>query len=76
MAFYLEAGLKYDILEKISGMPFIGNSENLALVKKVKKARNMAFNLGESMSHFKLNIWLYDSAKLQEIIKLMSPRDK
>jgi hypothetical protein len=36
IAFYLEAGLKLDILEKFSGLPLIGNPKNLALIKKVK----------------------------------------
>jgi hypothetical protein len=32
MAFYLEAGLKFDVMEKLAGLPVIGNPKNLALI--------------------------------------------
>lgn len=76
IAFYLEAGLKLDIMEKISELPLVGNKKNLELIKKYKKARKFSHDLGK-MLHDVISTYVrYDCSKLQEVIKLMSPTDK
>jgi hypothetical protein len=76
IAFYLEAGLKLDIMEKVSELPFVGNKKNLAAIKKFKKARKFSYDLGNNMHDLISNYPRYDCSKLHEVIKLMSPTDK
>lgn len=54
----------------------MGNNENLELIKKVKKARKFAKGIGYTIQDLTFRYWLFDSTKLQEVIKLMTPEDE
>ena len=64
-------------MEKIAGLPLVGNKKLKADIVKLRKAQAMCvYEITDATSHFREHNWVFDSTKYYYMNSLMSPEEQ
>lgn len=74
--FYLRSVLPANILSRVAQIPGVGSPKMRADLKQLREVNTKIGEFYDLFAHFTCNEWIYETAKVYEMIQLLTPEEQ